>query len=268
MQTSLVKSIWRFGSACGARAACSPLSAACTDLTEVPNDALTPANAFRTEEEILAGVASVYAALRGPMWGGYNLSEITTDEIVVPTRGSDWYDNGRWLEIYRQTWTANSGSALDDMNGTWNAMFSGVARANLMISVDRAVPAEPRRRQRSPSCARCARGTTTCCMDLFGGVPLVTDDRGRRSTRACHATRSSSSSRPSSTPRARRCPSGGRGAVRPRDARRRRRDPREPLPERRCLQQGTASTRLATTRATAGHRRRTGARLRSPPPTA
>src|SRR5215213_10249376 len=107
----------------------------CTDLTEVPSDALTPENAFRTEEEILAGVASVYARLRSTMWGYYNLSEITTDEMIVPTRGSDWYDNGRWLEIYRQTWTANSGSALDDMNGTWNDLFSGVARANLMIDV-------------------------------------------------------------------------------------------------------------------------------------
>ena len=69
------------------------------------------------------------------MWGYYNLSEITTDEMLVPTRGSDWFDNGRWLEIHRQTWTANSGSALDDMNGTWNDLFSGVARANLMIDV-------------------------------------------------------------------------------------------------------------------------------------
>ena len=33
------------------------------------------------------------------------------------------------------TWTANSGAALDDMNGTWNDLFSGVARANLMIGV-------------------------------------------------------------------------------------------------------------------------------------
>ena len=108
---------------------------ACTDLTEVPNDALTPNNAFKTDAEILAGIASVYARLRNPLWGYYNLSEITTDEMVVPTRGSDWFDNGRWLEIHRQTWTANSGSALDDMNGTWNDLFSGVARANLMIDV-------------------------------------------------------------------------------------------------------------------------------------
>ncbi len=172
MQTSLVKSFRRFGS----RVALVPLlglSAACTDLTEVPNDALTPDNAFRSEEEILAGVASVYAGLRGLTWGWFNLSEVTTDEIIVPTRGSDWYDNGRWLEIYRQTWTASSGSALDDMNGTWNAMFAGVARANLMISViEKAGGATA---AATLSELRTLRAWYYyLLMDFFGGVPLVT----------------------------------------------------------------------------------------------
>ena len=36
----------------------------CTELTEVPKDALTPDNAFKTEEEILAGVASRYESRR------------------------------------------------------------------------------------------------------------------------------------------------------------------------------------------------------------
>src|SRR6478752_6400679 len=135
MTSFLSKSIRQIGrgAVLAALVALPPL--ACTDLTEVPNDALTPDNAFKSDAELIAGIASVYARLRNPMWGYYNLSEITTDEMVVPTRGSDWFDNGRWLEIYRQTWNANSGSALEDMNGLWNQMFSGVAKANLMISV-------------------------------------------------------------------------------------------------------------------------------------
>jgi starch-binding outer membrane protein, SusD/RagB family len=169
MTKSLVQSNWRRW----LLAPLAPLVVACTDLTEVPNDALTPDNAFRTDDEILAGIASVYAGLRGPMWGYYNLSEVTTDEVVVPTRGSDWYDNGRWLEIYRQTWTANSGSALDDMNGIWNDLFSGVARSNLMISVIEAAGG-------STAPATLAELKTLrawyyyMLMDLFGGVPLVT----------------------------------------------------------------------------------------------
>lgn len=146
---------------------------ACTNLTEVPKDALTPDNAFKTDAEVLAGVASVYAGLRGTMWEYYNLSEITTDEIVVPTRGQDWYDNGRWLEIYKQTWTANSGSALEDMNGAWNNLFSGVARANLMIDVITKAggPTAPT----TLAELRTLRAWYyTMLMDFFGGVPLVT----------------------------------------------------------------------------------------------
>jgi len=148
---------------------------ACTNLTEVPKDALTPDNAFKTDLEIVAGVASVYANLRGTLWGYYNLSEITTDELLVPTRGNDWYDNGRWLEIHRQAWTPNSGSALDDMNGTWNTLFAGVAKANLMIGV----------MQKSTSASkdqtiaelRVLRAWYYyMAMDFFGGVPLVTND--------------------------------------------------------------------------------------------
>ncbi|MDF1503471.1 RagB/SusD family nutrient uptake outer membrane protein [Roseisolibacter sp. H3M3-2] len=145
----------------------------CTDLTETPRDALTPQNAFKTDEEILAGSASVYAQLRRTQWAYYNLSEITTDEQIVPTRGSDWFDNGRWIEIYRHTWGANSGSALDDMNGLWNDMFSGVAKANLMISVVE-TSTSPTKDQNLAELRTLRAWFYYVLMDMFGGVPLVT----------------------------------------------------------------------------------------------
>jgi starch-binding outer membrane protein, SusD/RagB family len=108
----------------------------CTDLTETPHDALTPETAFKTPTEVLAGVAGVYAQLRPIEWVGYiTLQDITTDVSIVPTRGSDWYDNGQWLDLHRQTWTANSAGTLAFVNGSWNDLFSGVAKANLMIEV-------------------------------------------------------------------------------------------------------------------------------------
>jgi len=52
----------------------------CTSLTEVPHDALTPETAFKSDAEILAGVAGVYAGLRAVEWVGYEtLQDITTD---------------------------------------------------------------------------------------------------------------------------------------------------------------------------------------------
>lgn len=173
MTSSLKKSLRRVALGALLLVPALTLIQACTNLTEVPKDALTPDNAFKTDQEIVAGVASVYAGLRGTLWGYYNLSELTTDELEVPTRGNDWYDNGRWLEIHRQEWTPNSGSALDDMNGTWNTLFSGVAKANLMIDV----------MNKSTSTSKdvtIAELRTLrawyyyMLMDFFGNVPLVT----------------------------------------------------------------------------------------------
>jgi hypothetical protein len=160
----------------GALLLCGPapiIFSGCTNLTEVPQDALTPTNAFHTDAEVLAGVASVYANLRTTMDDRYNLSEITTDEIIVPTRGQDWYDNGRWLEIFKHNWTANSGSALADMNGAWSNLFAGVARSNLMIDVITKAGG-------ANSASTLAELRTLrawyyyLLMDMFGGVPLVT----------------------------------------------------------------------------------------------
>jgi len=183
MRTFLSKSIGRM--TVGIVLLCAPapiVFSGCTDLTEVPKDALTPANAFGNEAEVLAGVASVYATLRSTMGDRYNLSEVTTDEIIVPTRGQDWYDNGRWLEVYKHTWNANSGSALADMNGAWNNLFSGVARANLMIEIVEGVG--------GPSSAAVGAELRTLrawyyymLMDFFGGVPLVTTSKVEASPR-------------------------------------------------------------------------------------
>ncbi len=156
----------------------------CTDLTETPHDALTPDNAFTTEAELLAGVAGVYAGLRPIEWVGYiTLQDLTTDVSIVPTRGSDWYDNGRWLEMHRQTWTANSGSALDDMNGAWNNLFAGIAKANLMIDVVGKTTGTNKARTLAE--LRTLRAWYYYMLqDMFGGVPVVTTTELKRFARA------------------------------------------------------------------------------------
>ena len=88
------------------------LSPACTNLTEVPSSAITAENFYRNEGEVIGGLASVYAQLRATVWSYYNLEEISSDEMIVPTRGSDWYDNGSWLDVHRQTFTPNSPAGL------------------------------------------------------------------------------------------------------------------------------------------------------------
>lgn len=55
----------------------------------------------------------------------YALSEVTTDEAVVPTRGSDWGDNGIWRQLHQHEWTSEHNFILNVWN-QWNTLhFQG-----------------------------------------------------------------------------------------------------------------------------------------------
>lgn len=158
----------------------------CTDLTESPTSAIAPENFYKNEQEVIGGLASVYAQLRQTTESYYYLTEISSDEIIIPQRGTDWYDNGRWIEMDRQLWGANSPSGLDDVNGAWNALFSGVARANVALAaVDKVNFASKPVVQAELRTLRAYY--YFLLQDFFGGVPIVTDTEIKpraRNTRA------------------------------------------------------------------------------------
>jgi hypothetical protein len=153
------------------------LAPACTDLTEVPSSAITPENFYRNEDEVIGGLASVYAQLRSTNDEYYNVSEISTDEMVVPTRGQDWYDNGKWLDIHRQTFSPNSPAGLDNINSAWVNLFQGVARANVVLGGIANVNFASKTTVTAE--LRTLRAFYyMLLMDLFGGVPIVCGDAG------------------------------------------------------------------------------------------
>ena len=146
----------------------------CTDLTETPTSSIAPENFYKNEEEIIGGLAAVYAQLRQTTEAYYNVGEVSSDEYIVPTRGTDWYDNGRWLEIDRQLWGANTPSGLTDMNDAWNAMFTGVARANVALAATDKVAFTSKPVVQAE--LRTLRAFYYLLLqDLFGGVPIVND---------------------------------------------------------------------------------------------
>ncbi|NUO62061.1 MAG: RagB/SusD family nutrient uptake outer membrane protein [Gemmatimonadaceae bacterium] len=158
----------------------------CTDLKETPLSSITPANYYRNEAEVMSGVASVYAQLRGTTDDYYNVSEISTDEMVVPTRGQDWYDNGQWLDLHRQTWTPNSPATGSLINGAYNTLFTGVARANTVLDAMSRVTIADQKQVIAE--VRTLRALYYyMLMDLFGGVPIVTDVDVKPRARATRA---------------------------------------------------------------------------------
>ena len=158
----------------------------CTDLTETPVSAITPENFYRNEGEVLSGLVAVYAELRNSLGDYYNVTQVSSDENIVPTRGTDWYDNGKWLELHRQTWGPSSASGQADINGAWNNLFTGVARANVVLNALEGVSVANQAVLEAE--LRTLRAFFYYALaDMFGGVPIVTTNEiipRARNTRA------------------------------------------------------------------------------------
>ena len=69
-----------------------------------------------TKDQVAAGkpdalLIGVYNSLRDPIQGSVNvfaLEEVSTDERIMPTRGPDWDDNGKWRQLYLHNWDSNN----------------------------------------------------------------------------------------------------------------------------------------------------------------
>lgn len=104
---------------------------ACTDLEETVLDEQLGADLVNNSENIEALINPPYGSLRRTIeWYDYwALQEVSSDEVIIPTRGTDWYDNGDWQQLHLQTWTADHGR----MKNVWDALSQGMSRANTAI---------------------------------------------------------------------------------------------------------------------------------------
>lgn len=147
----------------------------CTDLSEDPFSAITPSNFYKTDEEVRSGIAAVYNAMNTASTGNYHYhNTISSDEQVIPVRGQDWFDNGTHLEAQRHLWQAGSVAGLGSINSAWVQAYTGIARANVLLGAIEGAPVA--NKPRTIAEARLLRAWFYyLLMDMFGGVPLVTD---------------------------------------------------------------------------------------------
>lgn len=79
--------------------------AGCTKLNEDLNGQVGSAGVSGGNVSGLLG--ATYAAMIGPYqapWNWAALQEVTSDEIIVPTRAGDWDDNGAWRSLHLHKW--------------------------------------------------------------------------------------------------------------------------------------------------------------------
>ncbi|MEH6659495.1 RagB/SusD family nutrient uptake outer membrane protein [Leeuwenhoekiella marinoflava] len=97
----------------------------------------------------------------------YALSEVTTDELVVPTRGTDWGDNGLWRQLHNHTWN----SAHNFIKNSWNTLNQNIYRATEIMESNGSAEITAQ--------AKFLRAYNMFfVMDLFGSVPFRELDEG------------------------------------------------------------------------------------------
>lgn len=150
----------------------------CTKLDTVNYSTVANDNFWQTPAQIQAGIAPAYAALQPiPDGGGANfgvqvISETTSDEMIIPTRGGQWADAGQYQALWQHTFTADN----PYINGAWGQLYNGIGKINFILSVVNNLPEKPATLDNINAELKVLRAYFYfMTMDLFGNVPLVAD---------------------------------------------------------------------------------------------
>lgn len=144
----------------------------CTNLEEELFDTVTADNFFKSDEEFVAALGQAYSSFGGigGHFGLWTINEIASDELVISTKGGDWYDGGVLLQLHRHEFSAGNGT----FNSAWGFLYGGINTCNRLIYQFEQL--------NTPAAAafiaelRAIRALWYYwALDAFGNVPLVTD---------------------------------------------------------------------------------------------
>lgn len=159
-----------------------PLLVACS-LDENPRDQILEEQAFTSGDALYRHtVATLYnyvggaedgQGLQGTCRGIYDLQTFGSDEAMLPTRGSDWYDGGLWQDMYRHSWNAG----LEISKNAWVYLYKVIALCNHSLEQIEAHRNLINSYEYSCFTAE-VRGLRAIyywyLLDLFGRVPIIT----------------------------------------------------------------------------------------------
>jgi hypothetical protein len=103
------------------------VSLSCTNLDLIVDDSIIAesTDGFSGVSDPASSLTNLYNSFGGNYGSNqerlYALSEVTSDEMVVPTRGTDWGDNGIWRTLHTHEWTPGHLFILQVWND-WNAL--------------------------------------------------------------------------------------------------------------------------------------------------
>jgi hypothetical protein len=139
--------------------------ASCTNLEESVYGVIPQEGFGNTPQQLAALLGPAYSNVRDASWQWHN-HEVTTDVMMVPTRGADWYDGGNWLNYHRHTWSTLHGP----INDMWGWIFEGGIN-----TINQLIP-QVEGNAKAVSELKAVRAFYyLLALDLFGNVPIITE---------------------------------------------------------------------------------------------
>jgi starch-binding outer membrane protein, SusD/RagB family len=119
---------------------CMGIVGACTDLVteEVDSKVIITDASGSTNVDPVAALEGSYNALGAftDQASIYSLIEHTSDELIPPTRGVDWSDNGVWRSLYTHTWDASHSY----INNAWNTLNQNAYNTQFILEASGVTP--------------------------------------------------------------------------------------------------------------------------------
>ncbi|MEO2069937.1 MAG: RagB/SusD family nutrient uptake outer membrane protein [Zunongwangia sp.] len=116
------------------------ISYSCTNLELDDTDSISrdaSGDGFNGVENVESSLTNAYNSIQGHLQTQenlYALQEATSDELLIPTRGTDWGDNGVWRTLHQHTWDGTHRFILN----TWNNFNSSIYSSTEIIETDNA----------------------------------------------------------------------------------------------------------------------------------
>ncbi len=108
------------------------INQSCTNLDEQLYDQVTPEKFLQGQQQFVSALGTAYSSLGSYASGNIQeLREISTDEMVVPTRGSDWDDGGE----HRRCFLHNQNNEDPLVSGSWSFCYGGISNCNRNIEL-------------------------------------------------------------------------------------------------------------------------------------
>ena len=148
-------------------------STSCTKLDENFYDEI-PAELYPENDDQIATLSvNAYKKLQdmaddNGWW--FLAQEISSDELCGPTRGADWFDGGKWVDMHTHRWTND----IEGVNRMWSLFWGGITTCNKTIAQLNAIGTNDQIRAKIGELEVLRAFFYYLLIDNYGDVPYVT----------------------------------------------------------------------------------------------